>query len=232
MIWIPELLQPFTPIMAMLAVCCGLALALALHRVTNYARLARWLPKLSHQLERKLLALKLGRMITDTPLIETLCDAVRSDGSEIGLGRFHRQQLATQRQIDEWVDRGLSVLIAVAPMLGLAGTVCGMILAFREFAAHEQVVTLRELGEPVSIALKTTLYGVCCAAACATARRLFPVQQLHREEDLLLHDAGRRLQAAFASQSASRCLANTNHEPVEASSNGKDAAQLPCTPDS
>ena len=56
----------------------------------------------------------------------------------------------------------LSVIGAIAPMLGLMGTVWGMILAFGEFAqkANPQVA---EFAPGISRALVTTLLGLCVA---------------------------------------------------------------------
>jgi biopolymer transport protein ExbB len=56
----------------------------------------------------------------------------------------------------------LSAIGTIAPMLGLLGTVWGMILAFSEFAdrANPQVA---EFAPAISVALVTTLQGLCVA---------------------------------------------------------------------
>jgi biopolymer transport protein ExbB len=66
----------------------------------------------------------------------------------------------------------LSVIGAIAPMLGLMGTVWGMILAFSEFAqkANPQVA---EFAPGISRALVTTLLGLCVAVPALASFFLF-----------------------------------------------------------
>lgn len=66
----------------------------------------------------------------------------------------------------------LSVIAAIAPMLGLMGTVWGMILAFGEFAqkANPQVA---EFAPGISRALVTTLLGLCVAVPALASFFLF-----------------------------------------------------------
>ena len=66
----------------------------------------------------------------------------------------------------------LSVIGTLAPMLGLMGTVWGMILAFSEFAerANPQVA---EFAPAISTALVTTLMGLCVAIPALAAFALF-----------------------------------------------------------
>ncbi len=57
----------------------------------------------------------------------------------------------------------LAVISAVAPMLGLLGTVQGMILAFHQIAASGGQATPADLANSISIALLTTLFGLMVA---------------------------------------------------------------------
>lgn len=57
----------------------------------------------------------------------------------------------------------LSVVGAVAPMLGLLGTVQGMIIAFHEIASSGGQATPADLANSISIALLTTLFGLMVA---------------------------------------------------------------------
>jgi biopolymer transport protein ExbB len=57
----------------------------------------------------------------------------------------------------------LAVVAAVAPMLGLLGTVQGMILAFHQIAASGGQATPADLANSISIALLTTLFGLMVA---------------------------------------------------------------------
>jgi biopolymer transport protein ExbB len=56
----------------------------------------------------------------------------------------------------------LSVIGTLAPMLGLMGTVWGMILAFGEFSAKANP-QVSEFAPAISVALVTTLQGLCVA---------------------------------------------------------------------
>lgn len=57
----------------------------------------------------------------------------------------------------------LAVVGAVAPMLGLLGTVQGMIIAFHQIAASGGQASPAELAGSISIALLTTLFGLMVA---------------------------------------------------------------------
>ena len=57
----------------------------------------------------------------------------------------------------------LAVNAALAPMLGLLGTVQGMILAFHQIAASGGQATPADLAGSISIALLTTLFGLMVA---------------------------------------------------------------------
>jgi biopolymer transport protein ExbB len=57
----------------------------------------------------------------------------------------------------------LAVVSATAPMLGLLGTVQGMILAFHKIAASGGQATPAHLAGSISIALLTTLFGLIVA---------------------------------------------------------------------
>jgi biopolymer transport protein ExbB len=57
----------------------------------------------------------------------------------------------------------LAVVGAVAPMLGLLGTVQGMIIAFHEIASSGGQATPADLANSISIALLTTLFGLMVA---------------------------------------------------------------------
>jgi biopolymer transport protein ExbB len=57
----------------------------------------------------------------------------------------------------------LAVVAAVAPMLGLLGTVQGMIIAFNQIAVSGGQATPADLANSISIALLTTLFGLMVA---------------------------------------------------------------------
>ncbi len=62
----------------------------------------------------------------------------------------------------------LAVVAATAPMLGLLGTVQGMIMAFHQIAASGGQATPADLAGSISIALLTTLFGLMVAIPVIT----------------------------------------------------------------
>jgi len=55
-------------------------------------------------------------------------------------------------------------------------------------AEREQMTTLKDLAGPVSLALRTTLYGAICSVFCIAIRASFPTADLQKEADrLILH---------------------------------------------
>ena len=63
----------------------------------------------------------------------------------------------------------LSIIANVAPMLGLLGTVQGMVTAFNEIAASGGQASPAELADGISVALLTTLFGLLVAIPVTTA---------------------------------------------------------------
>ncbi len=63
----------------------------------------------------------------------------------------------------------LSLIAAVAPMLGLLGTVQGMILAFKVIAATKGAAEPADLADNISLALITTLDGLIVAIPMTAA---------------------------------------------------------------
>ncbi len=63
----------------------------------------------------------------------------------------------------------LAVIANVAPMLGLLGTVQGMVLAFNTIASTGGNANPAELADGISKALLTTLFGLCVAIPVTTA---------------------------------------------------------------
>jgi biopolymer transport protein ExbB len=63
----------------------------------------------------------------------------------------------------------LSTIAAVSPMLGLLGTVQGMIIAFSEIAGADVAPKPKDLAYGISVALVTTLEGLVVAIPCMIA---------------------------------------------------------------
>jgi biopolymer transport protein ExbB len=70
---------------------------------------------------------------------------------------------------------GLSVIAAIAPLLGLMGTVLGMVDAFEAIAAQGPQAA-GELASSISLALVTTLLGLAVAIPCVAMHAWFRVR--------------------------------------------------------
>ena len=74
-----------------------------------------------------------------------------------------------------FLERGLvwlSTVISIAPMLGFTGTVWGMVLAFQEIEAANDISPSIVAGG-ISVALITTLFGLVVAIIVQTAHNYF-----------------------------------------------------------
>ncbi len=115
----------------------------------------------------------------------------------------------------------LSVIGTIAPMLGLLGTVWGMILAFMEFEqkANPQV---SELAPGIYKALVTTLQGLCVAIPALAAFAHF-----RNRIDQLVADGSLTAEAVFADYKRS-AVAEPRGERVKAAASlrGKPASEM------
>jgi len=73
--------------------------------------------------------------------------------------KYERDVLADLEYRFSWIG----TIVKTAPMLGLLGTVSGMILAFAKIAAATQGIDPKELGGDISFALFTTACGLIIA---------------------------------------------------------------------
>jgi biopolymer transport protein ExbB len=85
----------------------------------------------------------------------------------------------------------LSVIANLAPMLGLLGTVIGMVVAFREVAVSGGTARAADLAEGIYLALVTTVEGLIVAIPALAAYAFFRnrVDQLVSEAVLAAHAA-------------------------------------------
>lgn len=107
----------------------------------------------------------------------------------------------------------LALIAAVAPMLGLLGTVQGMIVSFNEIAASNTTPKPKDLAFGISMALVTTLEGLVVAIPAMVANSL-----LKNRAELLMNDVGTiatNLMARFSSmqKSAPRAAGSANPAP-------------------
>jgi biopolymer transport protein ExbB len=71
------------------------------------------------------------------------------------------------------LNDGIGIIAAVGPMLGLLGTVIGMIGAFRSIGSLEGAARSSELAKYMSLALVNTAEGLVVAIPCTVAFALF-----------------------------------------------------------
>lgn len=83
----------------------------------------------------------------------------------------------------------LNVIAVIAPMLGLLGTVQGMILAFNTIAAKGGMARPDELAGAISLALVTTFEGLVVAIPAMVASSFF-----RNRIDSLVAEAGKRVE--------------------------------------
>ena len=86
----------------------------------------------------------------------------------------------------------LSVISNIAPMLGLLGTVSGMIMAFREVADSQGAATAADLAEGIYSALVTTVGGLVVAIPCLAVFAIF-----RNRIDQIVADAAYQVQHVF-----------------------------------
>lgn len=96
----------------------------------------------------------------------------------------------------------LSVISNIAPMLGLLGTVTGMILAFREVADSQGAATASDLAAGIYSALVTTVGGLVVAIPCLAAFAIF-----RNRIDQIVADAAYQVQHVFTPLKRGRLVA-------------------------
>jgi biopolymer transport protein ExbB len=127
----------------------------------------------------------------------------------------------------------IGVIASVAPMLGLLGTVVGMVLAFETLSLSGGVAKPDQLAGSISLALITTVQGLVVAIPCTAAHSYFRnrIETLVGEvgnliEELAAHvehgaSPGTPEQAAAAAQAAARAKPPLKNPPaVQGARNG------------
>jgi len=92
----------------------------------------------------------------------------------------------------------VSLISAIAPMLGLLGTVVGMIMAFAKLAETQGTANPAQLAEGISMALVTTVMGLIVAIPMMSAYHFFrnKVMRLDMEAGGIAGDLMRRFRPA------------------------------------
>jgi len=129
-------------------------------------------------------------------------DSLVSEVVRAGLERYRNSEFgfaeyraAVEEAGEEYTSKlyrkteALNVIGAVAPMLGLLGTVQGMILAFNTIAAKGGLARPDELAGSISLALVTTFEGLVVAIPAMVAFSFF-----RNRIDSLVAEAGKRVE--------------------------------------
>ncbi len=116
---------------------------------------------------------------------QEVCENTRGPIASIfhaGLSRFDKGIEQVEKSIVSagsiemaFLERGLvwlSLCISVAPMLGFLGTVQGMIMAFEDIAAANDI-SPAIVATGIAVALLTTLFGLCVAIIIQFFHNLF-----------------------------------------------------------
>ena len=84
-------------------------------------------------------------------------------------------QLCLQHLQTSWSKRLplLSLIGSLAPMVGLLGTVWGLVVMFRDIAASQQAVTPALLADGLWQAMYSTMAGLCLALPCLLISGVF-----------------------------------------------------------
>jgi biopolymer transport protein ExbB len=112
-------------------------------------------------------------------------------------------------------NEGIGIIAAVAPMLGLLGTVIGMIGAFSAIGTLEGAARSHQLAASMSLALISTAVGLLVAIPCTVAFTLF-----RRRIDTLVAEVSDRI------EHLSRNIEQAGAEPVAARPARPGAAPL------
>lgn len=100
--------------------------------------------------------------------------------------RFERDVLSDLESQTSWV----ATIVKAAPMLGLLGTVVGMISAFGEIAATQQTGSdPSQLADDISLALFTTAFGLAIAIPLVLAGNLIHIR-IAKLQDSVQHQLG------------------------------------------
>jgi biopolymer transport protein ExbB len=102
--------------------------------------------------------------------LERIADTVRSQGAD-------REYVRTLIRLEvDRLQRGLfmlDVIVSIAPLLGLMGTVAGLVSVFGQVQDATGMPTADVFSEGVALALSTTLIGLAIAIPCLIAGAFF-----------------------------------------------------------
>ncbi len=111
--------------------------------------------------------------------------------------KFERDILASLEYGTSWI----ATIVKSAPMLGLLGTVLGMINAFAKIASSQGGTDPTKLANDISFALLTTALGLVIAIPLVLAGNLIHIR-IGKLQDSVQHDLGQFLEDVEETQAA------------------------------
>jgi len=155
------------PVMVPLGLCSVVAVALAMERVLRLRRESVLPPAVAEPIElavrgERARALELANAIP-APATRILAAGLRRDSLPLlDIERAMEDQAAKESDSMRSRIRGLSVIAAIAPLLGLLGTVLGLNEAFHR-VVRAGLGKPEQLAAGIEEALITTIVGLCLA---------------------------------------------------------------------
>lgn len=166
------------PLMYPLLLCSVLTVAYGIERIYHYVRAGRGgeVPEEIHGLIERGEFERAQTLARETPgpVAAVLAEGLRHRGTEAGMLE-EAISLAGSREMVR-LNRNLHILELIgrlSPLLGLLGTVLGMVAAFRNVAASRGAVDPSLLAGGIWEALITTVAGLCVAIPALVLHHLF-----------------------------------------------------------
>jgi biopolymer transport protein ExbB len=180
--WNVSLLQLFEkggPVMWPLLACSVIGLAIIAERLIFFVRI-----RLHYDRFMRDVVGRLGRESRES--VVALCRQRRSPVAQLAAVYLEnaeqmdalrqdilRREGSRQLELVECRLRGLSVIAHIAPLIGLLGTVTGLVVAFQRIEALTGSVQPGDLAGGIWEALLTTVFGLVVAIPCMAAYHAF-----------------------------------------------------------
>ncbi|MDA7896374.1 MotA/TolQ/ExbB proton channel family protein [Akkermansiaceae bacterium] len=174
---LPELFEKGGGFMWPLLILAFITVLIVLERLIYYTLR-------QYRLSRSIRDLQQGVTSSSNPLTQVGSVFVNatSDGEEHTLNVTEREASRVIRQHERGL-RILALIAAISPLIGLLGTVWGMVIAFSKIAKLGETVTPADFADGIWTGLLTTVAGLLVAIPAMAMARIFEARV-----DRLVHD--------------------------------------------
>ncbi len=174
---LPELFEKGGGFMWPLLILAFITVLIVLERLIYYTLR-------QYRLSRSIRDLQQGVTSSSNPLTQVGSVFVNatSDGEEHTLNVTEREASRVIRQHERGL-RILALIAAISPLIGLLGTVWGMVIAFSKIAKLGETVTPADFADGIWTGLLTTVAGLLVAIPAMAMTRIFEARV-----DRLVHD--------------------------------------------